>query len=91
MKFYAYEQSGVLQSVQWNEDEVFHHVAQSGDTAVIFARNREDIEFLNGLKLMYGVEIPICNYAAWSSLRAANMSLRPLPQWRFSLEPIPHY
>lgn len=91
MKFYAYEQSGVLQSEQWTEDDVFHHLSQSGDTAVIFARNREDVEFLNGIKLMYGMDVPVCNYAAWYSLRLANGMTQAIPKWRFSLEPIPPY
>ena len=91
MKFYAYEQSGVLQSEQWTEDDVFHHLAQSGDTAVIFARNPEDVDFLNGIKLMYGMDVPVCNYAAWSSIRLADEMPQAMPQWRFSPEPIPHY
>lgn len=91
MKFYAYEQSGVLQSVQWTEDEVFEHLTRSGDTAVIFARNQEDVDFLSGMKLMYGIDVLVCNYAAWSSLRLANKMPQALPQWRFSLEPIPYY
>lgn len=91
MKFYAYERSGVLQSVQWDEDELFHHIAQSGDTAVIFARNSEDVEFLNGLKLMYGADVLICSYHKWFPLQEVNGVIPPMPQWRFSLEPIPSY
>lgn len=87
MKFYAYEQSGVLQSVQWNEDEVFHHITQSGNTAVIFARNPEDVDFLSGMKLMYGIDVEITSYIKWINDR----SDQAIPQWRFSLEPIPHY
>lgn len=87
MKFYAYEQSGVLQSMQWTEDELFHHITQSGDTAVIFARNPEDVDFLSGLKLMYGVDIEITSYIKWINDRTD----QAIPQWRFSLEPIPHY
>lgn len=91
MKFYAYEQSGVLQSIQWDEDELFDFIAGSGVSAVIFARNQEDVDYLSGLRLMYGIDVLICNYAAWSSLRAANGTPQALPQWRFSLEPIPQY
>lgn len=87
MKFYAYERSGVLQSMQWTEDELFHHISKSGDTAVIFARNPEDIDFLSGLKLMYGVDIEITSYIKWINDRTD----QAIPQWRFSLEPIPSY
>lgn len=87
MKFYAYEQSGVLQSVQWTEDELFHHITQSGNTAVIFARNPEDVDFLSGMKLMYGIDVEITSYIKWINDR----SDQAIPQWRFSLEPIPHY
>ena len=87
MKFYAYAQTGVLQPKQWSEDEVFEHLTRSGDTGVIFARNPEDIDFFSVLKLMYGIDVEITSYIMWINNRID----QAIPNWRFSLEPIPHY
>lgn len=86
MNFYAYERSGVLQSVQWSEDELFNHLSQSEDTAVIFARDPVDVEFLSGLRLMYGIDVEITSYIRWIDDRTD----QAIPNWRFSLEPIPY-
>lgn len=55
MKFYIYYR-GFPMDIQLIEDEIFEILQQYN--GIIFARGDEDRAFLNGMKLMYGLNVP---------------------------------
>lgn len=88
MNFYVY-QKGQPKNIQLTEDEIFEILREY--SGVIFARNQEDIDYLSSFKLMYGIDVYVGSYIGWAASRQGVDSLpQPLPQYMFSLEPIPY-